>query len=248
MFDSEGVVAVIRPEFEVRREVEEERLRQEIAPVVAQANSIVILNGADYETAAKLLIDIKTVQKVAKVKIVPFKEAKDKAAAAWKIIKQAIMDPLVEAEETIKDKLSDWGQKQREAAKAEQRQLQAIEDEKSRKEAARLAERARKAEEKGHAEKAEALRDQAATTVAPVVHVQSAAPQVKKITTLLKWQARVVDKPAFLEFAITELTGIFLSAVSVNEKRLQGIPKGDKAPNIPGVKFWQTTQVRSGSN
>jgi len=78
-----------------------------------------------------------------------------------------------------------------------QREKQAEAEEKARKEQARLSQRAQTAADKGQDEKAQALQEQADTTVAAIP--EPALPKVKGLSTRENWQCEVTDKMALIK-------------------------------------------------
>ena len=156
-----------------------------------------------------------------------FKPSIDAAHRAHKAIvaqKRTMTDRLDVCETDIKKAITGYDRDQEQIRMAEQRRLQAIEDEKARKEKERLLKRAAKL--KTEEKKEEAL-EQAAEVAAPVVQV--VAPQKQKgESTSKKWMARVVDKEAVpREWLI------------INEKALNAFARSTKgSTKVAGVEFY----------
>jgi hypothetical protein len=111
-----------------------EQVRAEVAPVVARAGGIVIVTAGDYTGAADFLKAVKAAQKRVTDFFGPMKAA---AHAAWKEVtgkESETLKPLADAEATVKRKMVDYANEQERIRQAEQRRLQAIEDERVRKE------------------------------------------------------------------------------------------------------------------
>jgi hypothetical protein len=129
-----------------------------------------------------------------------------------------------------------WKREDEERTRAEQRRLQAIADEQARKEREKLEARAEKAEEKGKEEKAEALREQAAEIVAPVVQVAPSTPKVAGTSVRKIWKARVID--------VTLVPRQFLM---VNEKALDAYAKATNGTQqVLGVQFYEEASLAVG--
>jgi hypothetical protein len=225
----------------------EEELRQEITPVISQANAISVRSPDDYSAAAIFLKAMKAAQKKVTDFFGPMKTA---AHQAWKKVcdgERTFLEPLQIAERTVKERMTSWQIEEEKKAEKERLKLQAELEKKARKEKEKLEERAARAEENGDTEKAEALREQAEMAVAPAINVESAAPKVDGISTRKVWKATVEDKAAFLTFAAEDKTGVFLAMIEINETALSRIAKGEASPNIPGVIFRRETVMASGS-
>lgn len=227
---------------------QEDKLRQEIAPVIAQARSLIVVSADDFKVAGDFLKNTKTAQKRVEEFFAPLKESAHQAHKKICDAEKSFLDPLRTAERDIKGKLGRWQAEQDLIAATERARLQAEVEAQARKEREKLEERARKAAEKGQAEKAEALKEQAEEVVAPVIEVQSAAPRVEGISTRQVWKAEVVNKREFIGFAAKDPTGMFLAMITVNEMALKRLANGEKAPEIPGIKFRRETQVSSRGN
>lgn len=212
----------------------DEDVRAEVAPVVAQAGKIAIVTAQDYSGAADFLKAVKAAQKRM---VDHFAGMKAAAHAAWKAItaKEAdMLKPLTDAEGVVKGRMVAWQTEQERIRQAEQRRLQAEADEKARREREALEARAAKLKTP---EKAEALREQAAAIVAPVVTVATAAPVIKGQSIRKTWRAVVVDAAKVpREWLI------------VNDQALQAFARSTKgAVPVAGVEFKEEIGLASSS-
>lgn len=131
-------------------------IRAEVAPVVARATALVIRTPEEYTGAAQGLKEIKA----ALVKVDAFFDPTIASAhATWKANlaqKALIADPLKQAEAIVKGKQVAWFEAQEKARKAEEARLNAIEQERARKEREREEAAARLLREKEAAAQREA--------------------------------------------------------------------------------------------
>lgn len=149
-----------------------EELQAEIPGVVKRAEALAIVTPEDYEAAADALKANKDLQKrVDELLIAPWRKAKADAEANRKNWDTVALEPLRKAEGILKGKQLDWSREQERIRQAEQRRLQAIADEKARKERERAEalaraqrekeEAARRAEEEARARAAAAKNEEA---------------------------------------------------------------------------------------
>lgn len=212
-------------------------LKKEVAPIVAQAQALIVRCADDFRSAAEYRKANKATQKKVREFFDPICEA---ANQAWKKTTQAratFLDPLVKGDAIVRQKMESWQDEQGRLAEIERQRLQAEQDEKARKEREKLEAQAARAAEKGNAERADALRERAESVQATVVHVEAETPKVEGITTRKVWEATVTDACAFLAFVAQDQTGMFLGTVEISIPALNRMAKGDVAPNVPGVTY-----------
>lgn len=175
--------------------VEQKKLMdQEVAPMVAAAQALVVKNDQQSLDAQQILKDIKGRRnRIAEF----FAPMKAKAHAAWKEIcesESGVDKPLAAAESTIKNKVIAYNneveyKRQEEARLAEAKRLEA-----ERKEREKLEAQAKKAEEAGKAEKTEALREKAENVVVqPTFTPQAPAPKLEGSSIRKTWKGEAVD-------------------------------------------------------
>ena len=157
------------------------------------------------------------------------KEASDKAHKAIVAQESSLIKPIDVAEKIVKNKITAWDDEQERIRIAEQRKLQAIADEKARKERLRL--EAQAAKLKTPELKAERL-EMADEVVAPVVTV---AP-VEKVSGTAKskiWKARVVD-----------VSMVPREWMTVNESALNAFARSTKGVvPVAGVEFYAESNL-----
>ena len=150
---------------------------------------IVIEDAGDREEAITVGRSVKTIR----AKIVEFfKESKESAYKTWKAIcanENTFTDRLDLVEKKVKKVVTDWDDEQKVIREKKRARLQAIEDERVRKEQERLTKRAEKLKSP---ERSEALMEEAASLHAPVVQVAEQEKN-KGESTSKKWKYRVTD-------------------------------------------------------
>jgi hypothetical protein len=163
-----------------------------VGAATAKANIICIDDQTTYEMASDVVVRIKTrrgeIDAMRKSIVDPINKAKDAV--------QAIFNPVLAdydaAEKIVKTKMIAYVNEQEEI----RRKAQAEADRVAREAAAKAEKEAAKLEKKGNVEAAEAIREIAAVTSAPVIAplvTQVGGNSVRKV-----WKARVTDLPAFL--------------------------------------------------
>lgn len=175
--------------------VEQKQLMdQEVAPMVAAAQALIVRTDQQSLDAQQILKDIKSRRnRIAEF----FAPMKAKAHAAWKEICNSESDvdkPLAAAESTIKNKVIAYNNEVEYKRREEARLAEAKRLEAERKERERLEAQAKKAEEAGKVEKAEALREKAETVVVqPTFTPQAPAPKLEGSSIRKTWKGEVVD-------------------------------------------------------
>lgn len=207
----------------------------EAALEVARGRSITTPEMA--VTAAEDLKEIKTLAKQVNSKRLaitrPLNDALKEVNALFKPAK----DWLSEAEAVLKAKILDFQNEQARIA----RELQVEADAKARKEREKLERKAAKAEAKGKEDKAEELREQAETQIAPVI--TSAAPKLAGISRRESWKAEIVDKGALLEH-IVEKRPDLLPLVKIDGSALNGMARSLKGElHLPGVEVSKEASI-----
>jgi hypothetical protein len=213
--------------------VGQEEIKKEVAPVVYQAQALVIRDATGYAAAGELCKAVKGGIKRVTDFFAPMVKANLEATRTTNEAKRRLLDPLTEAEAVIKRKQLDWYTEQERIRAIEQRRLQAEADAKAERERAALL---KKAEAVKTPEKQEAYREQAAMVQAPVVMVATAAPVVKGQSVRKKWRARVVDAAK-----------VPRAWLIVNDPALQAFAANTKGSvPVEGVEFWEDSVLASG--
>jgi len=162
-------------------------MKDEVAPVLKQAEELTIVTEKDYEKAGGILLSIKALRKKVKQQ---FGSAVKKAHVAWKAAKEienTFDNPLKEAESIIKNSISAYTIEINRKIEEEKRMA----EEKARQEAeAKREEETKAAFADGNIQ--EAFAKKAEPVVAAPVAVRS-APKTEGISTRELWSAKVVD-------------------------------------------------------
>jgi len=223
--------------------MDELQLRQEVSPVVTKAYSIVVQNAQQYSGAAEFLKMVKDAQKKVKEYFEPMKT---NAYQAWKEIcakENQMLEPLGKAEAEVKTKMLTFQREEEERRIAEQRRLQAIADEKARKERERLQKEAEKLKTPELKEKRMA---EAESVIAPVIQVQPETPKIDGISTRSIWKAEVISKIDFVKAAINDQN--LLALLEIDLAKLNKIAQATKGQiSYPGIRFYEETIMASRS-
>lgn len=203
--------------------------------MVSEARAVVVDSPATAQAAALLLTTIAGRKKSLTEKRMELTRPLDEAKRRTIDFFRAPISKLEGAEQTVKGHIAHYSEEQeRIAARA-----RAEEEERQRKEAARLQDRAAKAEEKGHTEKAEVLREQAEFAPPPAA---PAAPRMDGVHTREVWHAEVVDFGALFEAAIS--APYLRTFLEPGMKALNALARQQKgAMAVPGVKAVKETSV-----
>ena len=216
-------------------------IRQEVAPVVSQANSMTVANAEQYQDAADFLKLVKGAQKRVKEHFEPMKTA---SHAAWKAVvakENEATEPLAEAEKTVKQRMLAWYQEQERIRLAEERRLQAEAEARARAERERLEKAASKL-------KTEELREQrmeeAQQVVAPAVYVAPKAPPIKGQSIRRTWKATVTDPQAVIA-AVMQWPD-WQAYIAINEGEFNRFAARTKGQvSVPGVEFAEEANLSS---
>ncbi|MBT9161087.1 MAG: hypothetical protein DDT26_02386 [Dehalococcoidia bacterium] len=205
---------------------EARRLEEAAERHLVTAQSMVVRNAADYQSASEVLKAIKSrlkeVEDLRKGMTRPLDAAKAKIMAFFK----PVTESLTNAETRTKKSMLVWQAEEEQKRLEEERRLQAL----ARREQERLdrlaEERAQRWEDKGQLEKAEQIRD--SVPVIPVPIVVREAPKAEGISTRTIWKFRIIDKEAIPhEYMIP------------NEKMLGDFARATKGTiAIPGIEFY----------
>jgi len=218
------------------------QIEDEVSPVVQDAALITVTNRADYASAAEFLKELKAAQNRVTTF---FASMKSKAHAAWKQIvadENNVLNPLKEAETSIKRRMLAYDQEERRRAVVEQRRLQKIADAKAKAEKQRQITAAENL-------KTDSLRgeriEEANEIEAPVIHVQHDTPKVAGISTRTTWKAKIVNKHDFVQAALTDTN--LLSFLTVDQTALNRLAQATKGQlNYPGIKFYSEQIMAAG--
>lgn len=196
------------------------------------ARALVVVNTEQRTTATNALRDVKAKRKEIEDFFAPSRES---AHAAWKAIVaniKSFTDRLDFIERAGKQAVRKYDDEEEAKRLAEQRRLQALADEKARKERERLEKEAAKLKTP---ELKQQRLDQAAAVVAPVVNVP-APEKVKGEATRKTWKARVVD-----------VTLVPREYMTVNQKALDAFALATKgAVKLAGCEMYEESTLAIG--
>lgn len=195
------------------------------------AEAFEIKTADDYELAAAELSAIKSKWNEIEADRKALKEPINIAARNVQAFFKPPLEFLSRAEAIVKKKMVAWKNEQDRIAREAQRKA----EEKARKEQERLDRQADKAEAAGRSERAETLRERAASTV-PVMP-QSEAPKVSGISDRKVWQ-----------FEITDPAKVPDKYKVIDEKKIRGVVRAMKGDTeIPGVRVFEESTIAARS-
>lgn len=225
--------------------IEKESLEKEVAAsaIVQYAESLQIKSYEDTALAQSQLQEIKRRQKIVKDRLEPIRENQHKA---WKGVCNLITDllkPLEAAESMIKKKCIAFDDEQRRKQEEAARRAEAQRQEEERKKQEKLEAQAKKAEEKGQIEKAEALREQKeAVAIAPQFIPPPPPTAIKGSSFRKTWKGEVTDMVALCR-AIAEGKAS-PNLVMANMPAINAHAKANKDTwPLAGVRFFEETDM-----
>jgi len=203
--------------------------------VLREAEALEISSDADFQGAAVTLREIKSrwrdLEDERKRILKPLDDSRARIMELFRLPQ----DYLTRAERVLKDKIGAWTQERERRRREEQARL----DELARKEAEKLEQKAEKARQAGHFEKAAALEGAADNVVAAEA---PAPPKAYGAYTREVWSAVVEDELALIQ-AVAAGT-VPSRAITVNMAFLNQMARGLKADlNYPGVRAVKETSV-----
>ena len=208
-----------------------QEIQKELDINIQKSNEITVITSDDYISASEFLKTLKLLQTKITAFIRPLVES---AYKNWKLIKKkenTLLNPVINAENTIKLAMRKFQQEQERKRREEEIRLAEL----ARKEAERLQKRAEKASKKGQAEKAEALQQQALETEMMKPIVQSEVPKVAGIGSRESWKFRIVD----IDLIPREFMTPNLQRIGEVARTTKGTLK------IPGIKFYKEDIITS---
>jgi len=207
-------------------------LERQTADVRTTAMQMVVNNPEQATEAGDFLRQLKTVTKRIDDEVGPtVKKAHEAHKSALDLLNR-LKKPLLEAEQTVKRKISQYfdaeEQKRREQERLLRQQQLKMEEERRLQEAEML-ERQNK-----HEEAAAVIEEK--IELAPVV-VQTAAPKLEGVATRKKWSWRVVDHDKIPH-----------DYLMIDEKKINGIVRAMQGgTKIPGIEVYEETVLAATS-
>lgn len=170
--------------------IETQQIRKDTSTTLAEATQLKVVDNGTFERAGAMLKAIMGLRKQIGDTFDPHIKRAHEAHKALVAEKNTHAAPLIEAESLLKRGLLGYQQEQERKRREEEARLAEI----ARKEQERLEARAVKADDKGKTEKADELRAQAATVAAPIV--ERTVPKLAGISTRKTYSYRVTDLKA----------------------------------------------------
>lgn len=215
----------------------EQEIKQEMVVVENQINAVVVQDAESYEVAGRMVLDLDGLRR----KIVDYwAEPKKKAHEAHKAItekEKQMLRPVDEKRSLLDRKISDYLT----AERRKREEAQRIEDEKRRqheqRQRERLLKKAEKEAEKGNAEKAESLQDQAENVYVPPVAIVAEVDQTTRtdagtISQRQELEIRIIDPMKVVQaVASGELP---IGILTISESKLKQHVKLFKLRAVPG--------------
>lgn len=197
-------------------EVDKAIVKKRVSQFLTEAQAIEIIDDDDYQYAAELLMQEKTIYKYVEKTYAETKKSLNEAKTNLMKLIRTDTDPLDKAEGIIKKKMGDWHAEQVKHNAEVQRKIQA--KYKKEEEERRLNE----AVETGD----ESILEEPIIIATPQVQV---APKVKGISYTDDWQCRVVEPEKVPhDYWIIDV------------KKIEGVVRATKGTlQIPGVKIWK---------
>lgn len=218
---------------------QEHEIQSEVIPALQRARSLVVKDQEDRTLAKSFVEGLKNMKEKIEERFSPTANKK-KAYAVYESLlaaEHAFYDPIDEAISVTNKTVKQFDTQEAIKIQRAAQEAEAKRQEAERVEREKLLEKARKAEEKGKAEKAEVLREQAETvTVAPTFVPTQA---VKKLV----WKAKVNN--LFMVCQAIAKGQIPFSVVEIRVSALNDFAKGyDGKTKIDGIEFYQEVSSR----
>ena len=179
-----------------------ELAKDEIAPIVRQANALTIKTAEEYERAGRGVMVIKGQAKRIDAELIePWRVQKRHADGEMKKLKALLLDPLTQAEAILKGKQTVWHTEQKRIREDAEREAMRKAEEEAERERQRLLKEAakRKTDEARERllEKAEAVQ------VKPVEIIATAPPKIAGQHYVTRWTAKVKNAQAAINVIMT---------------------------------------------
>ena len=211
-----------------------------------QALTIKVTDQPTFAAAGEFGKSLKELEKKIAAFFAPLKKAAHEAHKAITKKEADELSPVREAMDTVRKTMNEFLQEQERVRREEERKARIAAEEAARKEQERLLAQAAKAEEKGKAEKAEELFEQAENvyvtpvTVAP--KVETAKFEGGNVGQVKELQVSVTDVKAF----IAELVKRNMSPTMIDVKAgaLKSWVKANGLQSFPGLHINETVSVR----
>jgi hypothetical protein len=223
----------------------ESELKNKSLTIYEHVKDVKVLNQEGYLQAADTLKHIKEWKSKIEAYFAPIKKS---AYDTWKGITSKETDALKlinEADLIVRNEVRKYLTEQERIRKEEQAKLEREAAEKARKEQEALLKKAEQAEIKGKTEKAEELLEKAENVYAEPVFAAKTVDKTTKldngsITMLRDVEVAIIDRGAFLRFAINNLPE---AIIDINTTKLKKYIKDMKIKTLIGVAIKEVSNV-----
>lgn len=211
-----------------------------------QALTIKVVDQPTFAAAGEFGKSLKELEKKIVDFFAPLKKAAHEAHKAITKKEADDLSPVREAMDTVRKTMNDFLQEQERIRREEERKARLAAEEAARKEQERLLAQAAKAEEKGKAEKAEELLEQAENVyVAPVTiapKVETAKFDGGNVGQVKELQVSVTDMKAFLAELCKR--NMAPTMVEIKQSNLKSWIKSNAIDHFPGLVINYTVSAR----
>lgn len=219
-------------------------LEKQVVTLQSRAESMLVTNDTEYESAGAFLVDLKTGLNRVEELFGPTCDATYKAWQSAIDTRKKFKKPLEEAEATIKKRIKDFLSLREQQAREEQARLQAIADAEADKERQRLMEEAESARQDGDEATANMLEMCADTTFVPTTTVVADKPQVEGLATGKEWEITVVDPKLLLKAIGTGALKIDVDkVVTIKTGAIKSYVTVTGITDIPGCTVRQVPKI-----
>lgn len=223
---------IVNGEFALSLGTEHERQIR----VFVESTAIEVTDAASYQRVGENLKELAAIRK----RVVDwFKPMKTMANQLHKMIcsrENAILGPLEQLDQKARGNLVAFAQAEERRRRAEEQRLA---QEAQRQEQERLQREAEELERRGEKQLAEAVLEQAVSTPAPVIALQSSTPEIAGIAVKENWTWRPIgnDPVRALQLVPREF-------LCLDEKKLTAYAKAHKgSAKVPGIEFYDAGGV-----
>ena len=173
--------------------IEQEIESKSIEVLTESKKYLTIKTPESYSAAASFLKAVKSMQDKVLEAVDPVVKAAHAAHRAASAQKNKYLDPLVQAETSIKQSMRAYSVEQEKIAEDKRKKADAEAKAKEDAQKKKLEEKAKEAEAQGDTSKAEELREKAENVFVPAKEIKSNVPSVPGIKTPKRWKAIVED-------------------------------------------------------
>jgi hypothetical protein len=220
---------------------EYEEIQREAYTFAERAKLVAITDNESYTLAANTLKSIKDYLRRVDERLEPGKKAAYAAYQEWLDLIRDAKAPYLEAEAHIKLQIAAYQREEEIKRQAEERRLREIA---RKQEEERRLQDAILAEQEGNHDEAEAILQETACVVPPIV--EKSMPKVEGISTTLIWRARVTNLMALVRAVARGEAP--LNLLMANDTAVNGMARSLKGSmRYDGIEVYSETIVRAGN-